>query len=194
MAIDAKSSAVEAIAAYLETALGANASKVIRGWPEDAEEMDLSGAPVISITPPSRMTRVPCAPKSIDSATVGDVTTHSYRVAWLSMTVQIDAWAGYRAQLDDLVPLVEAACIAAPPANPELQLTSTDYYSRPLTCVLGDLADDLDGDTAKKGEWRLSWDMRVETDAIRQTPHVPLVQVDLAVTVDGNDETTTAFE
>ena len=198
MAIDPVASAADAITAFLVTALGANVSKVIRGWPESAETLDLSGLPVVSVTPPPRGVRTPCSPKDLGSVTVDDVVTHTYRTGELNFQVQIDLWCGYRAHMDDVGALIEAALVQAPPLPPSVRITSTGYHSRPLTCTLGDSAMDYDGDTSHKGEWRMSWDLDVSTDVVKLKTHVPLTQVDVEIAMtDSGDtitETSTAFE
>ena len=198
MAIDPVAAAVEAIAAYLETALGANVSKVIRGWPESAEDMDLSDTPVVSVTPPPRGIRVPCSPKSLGSVTVGDVTTHTYRVGWFDFQCQIDLWCGYRDHMDTVGALIETALVGDPPNPPDIRILSTGYHGRPLTLTLGDSAADYDGDTSHKGEWRMSWDVNVSTDVVRTVAHVAITQLDneVAITDSGVtiSETDTVFE
>jgi hypothetical protein len=184
--IDPVASATETIAAYLTTTLGPDGSnvlsKVIRGWPESAESLDLSGLPVVSVTPGGQSVER-CSPKVVDEATDEDtgVTTYTYRVGWLTFTAQIDLWAAYKAQIDDVAPSIEDACIQDPPLPPELRLDQSDYHDRPLTCTLGAGTADNDGDSANKGEWRMTWDLVVETDVVRTRTHVPAAQVDITV-------------
>ena len=194
MTIDATAAAVNAIVARLTTALGSNVSSVIAGWPENPTDLDLSGAPVISVTPGGEV-RTDVARRSLGSVTAGDVTTYTYRDAELTFVAQIDVWAAYKVQLLDVAPLVTAALTRAPPRPPGYRLTSTDYYSRPVDCHIGPFRADLDGDSAKKGEWRGSFDCRVDTDLITTTTHVPQTRVDLEVTIDAGTPTTfTVFE
>jgi hypothetical protein len=195
--IDPVAAAVDAIVASLLASLGPSGdnvvSTVLRGWPEDATALDLSGKPVISVTPGNEE-REDVSPRSLGSVTSGGVTTHTYRVGYLRFTAQIDLWAAHRVQMDDVAPYVESACGEDPPRPAILRLTSTGYHSRPLVCHLGAGVADLDGDSAVKGEWRMSWDLRVETDIVRTTTHVPQSRVDFEVTVDDGDaETINAF-
>lgn len=196
MTISATEAAVNAIVARLTTALGANVSAVIAGWPENPTDLDLSDgrAPVISVTAGGEV-RTDVARRSLGSVTAGSVTTHTYRDALLEFVAQVDVWCAYRVQLHDVVPLVEAALTRAPPRPPGYRLTSTDYYSRPVDCHIGPFRADLDGDSAKKGEWRGTWDVRVTTDLVTTTTHVPQTRVDLDVTIDAGTPTTfTVFE
>lgn len=194
MTIDATSAAVNAIVTRLTSALGANVSSVIAGWPQNPTDLDLSGLPVISVTPGGEE-RTDVPRRSLGSVTASNVTTHTYRTALLSFVAQVDVWAAYKVQLDDVVPLVEAALTRDPPRPPGYRLTSTDYYSRPVDCHIGPYRADLDGDSAKKGEWRGSWEVRVTTDLVTTTTHVPQTRVDLDVTIDGGTpHTFTVFE
>lgn len=197
MTIDATAAAVDAIVTRLSTVLGSGGSgvlsSVIAGWPEDNVSLDLSGDPVVSVTPGGEV-RTDVAPRSLGSSTSGDVTTYTYRVATLEFVAQVDVWCAYKDQLRDVCPLIEAAFGQAPPRPAVIQLTSTGYYNRPVVCHLGAFRADQDGDSAKKGEWRGSWDVRVQTDIVRTTPHTPQTRVDVEMTVDaGTAETLTVL-
>lgn len=194
MTISATEAAVNAIVARLTTALGANVAAVRAGWPENPTDLDLDSGPVISVTAGGEE-RTDVARRSLGSVTSGGITTHTYRDAILEFIAQVDVWAAYKVQVLDVVPLVEAALTRAPPRPPGYRLTSTDYYSRPVDCHIGPFRADLDGDSAKKGEWRGSWEVRVTTDLVTTTTHVPQTRVDLEVTIDAGTPTTyTVFE
>lgn len=201
--IDPIAAAVEAIAAHFEAELGPDGddvlARVLRGWQEEGDELDLSGKPVLSIAPGGEE-REDCSPRSLGSTEAAGVTTYLYRVGDLRFVAQLDLWAAYKAQLDDVIPTLIRACGDSPPRPKILRLTSTGYYNRPLACHLGPPVEDVDGDTAKRGQWRRTFDLRVETDLVEEVVHVPQVQVDLEITTtDGADgasvtETITAFE
>lgn len=180
--IDPVAAAIEAVAAHLEAELVPDTlSSVIRGWPEDGWELDLSGKPVVSVTAGGEE-RTDCPARSLGTSESGGVVTHTYRRGYLVIVAQVDLWAPYRATTDDVAPLIMDALTEAPPMPTRLRLTSTGYHNRPLVCHLGPQGRDVDGDSAKKGEWRMTWPLRIETDIVSTVAHVPIARVDLDVT------------
>ncbi|MCI0347589.1 MAG: hypothetical protein L0221_19480 [Chloroflexi bacterium] len=193
--IDPAASALEALAAHLEDELGSAVAAVLRGWPEANKDLDLSTKPSVSVTAGTEA-REPCAPRAVDESETGGVTTYYYRVGFLTLRVQVDLWAPYSAQLDEVGALLEAALAQAPPLPPELRLTQGSYYDRPITAVLVGSGFDHDGDTAAKGEWRRRYELELTTDLIRSTTHAPQVQVDVELTttdIEGGSSVTETF-
>ncbi len=190
MAIDPIASCIDALATHLTTALGASASAVLRGWPESGVELDLDGAAVVAITAIAEE-RAEVAPRVVETSG----TTYTYKVAELTVRLQIDVWARHRAVLDAMGPTLRAAFSNALP-RAGLWLTQSDYYSRPVCYFMEAGALDLDGDSAAQGEWRRTYSVTATTDEVASTTHVALSQLDVTITttdVNGNGDVAETF-
>lgn len=186
--------AADALVAHLTTELGASA-RVLRGWPEHAVDLDLGTLPVVAVTW-QQPTAEECSPKVVDSETgdPGDPTTYTYRVAWLTIPAAIEVFAAYRAVLDDVGLLVEAALHNRLPNAPGLRLTMASYYGRSLTGTQTGERADADSTSAERGEFRKTYFLELATDRVVQTTHPALTRLDLALLIEsGGVETETTF-
>lgn len=193
MAIDPIAAACDAIVAHLTTITGLTAR---RGWPEHGVEADItSGAGLLAVTPgPAQYER--CSPRSVDTTVAAPNVTVTYRIAWLRIEAQLDLWAPYRAVRDDLVALVEAKAANSLPNHSDLRLTSTGYYSRPLTVELDRMQSEDSSGNSERGTWRQTWRAVITTDMVAQATHPQQLQVDAILTtgLDGIDvEETTSI-
>lgn len=152
--ISAEDAACEEIAAYFAAVSGISAAR--RGWPERAQDLDLTAGPVVTATlVESRRTPVPPA-----AAATG------YRVAELAIDVQLDLWCAYRAERDTAARAVQDALSNRLP-RAGLRLTSRGYHGRPLVARAGSGRNTDEPDAAANGEWRRTWMLTVTTDEIR---------------------------
>lgn len=153
--------AVEALAAYLATTLGAGVT-VIRGWPEGDADLDLT-IPVLSVQAVPGGSEIVGAP-----ATDGDVVAGvvGIRQSRLTIPVQVDLWAAYREVLDATRLLVDAAMVNDLPWRPHLYLEATDHDDRPFVVYRVNDAPEIDGETAQRGEWRHIWTLRIEIERV----------------------------
>lgn len=179
MAIDPIAAACDAIAAHLTTITGLTAR---RGWPEHGVEASIaSGAGLLAVTPgPVQYER--CAPRSVDATVSAPNVTVTYRIAWLRIEAQLDLWAPYRAVRDDLVAAVEAKAANSLPNHSDLRLTSTGYYSRPLTVELDQMTPEDGGANTERGVFRQTWRAVISTDLVAQATHPQLLRADLELT------------
>ena len=192
--ISATEAAIDAVTTHLGTEI-ASATKVIRGWPEHLEDLDLGAGPVIAVVW-QQPTREECSPKIVQTIAPEDVedpTTYIYRVAWLTIPAQVEVFAPYRAQLDDVALAVQQALHNRLPNAPGLRLTSTTYYDRSVTGTCTGERSDADGTSAERGEYRKTYFLELSTDEVVPTTHPTLTRLDLALTVEagGTEETTT---
>lgn len=177
--IDPVAAAVDALVAHLTSELGVSA-RVLRGFPAKNVAMDLDTLPVVSVTA-QRATGVQVSPRVVDSVSVDAVvSTYTYIVAELAIPVQIDLFAQYRAQRDDLGYTIGQ--LLNPLAS--LWLTSATYHGRSIAVDVGQQFSDDDGDTATRGEWRIGWVGNLRTDLVAQTTHPRLAVATLRLTTD----------
>ena len=166
--IDPVASALDTLAAYLETQLAGAVSSVARGWPEHGKELDMSSGPVGVVTA-AKPVRTPCSPRRVDF----DAGVVTYKVGGLAFPLQLDFFAEYRAQIDDLVPLVEAALHNMLPATSGLWLDQGSYYGRPLALTKTSGPERFDGAArVVAGDWRAMWMLDCDTDEVvtKSTP------------------------
>lgn len=185
MATDPAQGAIDAVVAYLDAALvPGTLGAVLDGWPEHGTDLDVSGLPVVSVTDTDTR-RTDVSARIIDSSTVDDVTTYTYRVAELEVELQIDVWSAYKDQATAIIDALTNALTGTPPKPPVLHLTSTGYYNRPLACHLSDWGRARpDGDAAATGRWVRTAILTVQTDLVRTTTHPVQTRVDGDLTVD----------
>lgn len=158
--VDPVTSALHALADYFREVDGIAAAEV--GWPERPDDLDLSAGAVATFTFADE-TRRPIPPDSI-----ADTSPQLYRTGELSIDVQLDLWAAYRAQREDGARAVEAALNNALPWRHGLLLLSRGYYSRPLTARAGTGRNVDEFNASTEGEWRRSWMLTVTTDLVAE--------------------------
>lgn len=192
--ISATEAAIDAVVTHLGTEVS-SASKVLRGWPEHPESLDLGDGPVIAVVW-QQPARAECSPRIVESIAPeddADPTTYLYRVAWLTIPAQVEVFAPYRAQLDDAGLAVQQALHNRLPNAPGLLLTSTSYYDRSVTGTCTGERSDADSVSAERGEFRKTIFLELQTDEVVATTHPRLTRLDLALTVEaGGSETTTS--
>jgi hypothetical protein len=179
-------SALDAIAAYLTTALAAVSPtiSVRKGWPDQGNAFQAlsESSAVITITPVDH-TETPCSPRDVDR----DGSTVTYRVGYLSIRARLELWTAYRAQREDVGPSVQSALHNMLPMTTGLWIASTNYYGRPLSIVpsAGRFMDESTDPTAI-GEWRRAWDLEIETDTVAVATVPVLSEVELEVEIDSD--------
>jgi len=187
VAIDLAAAACDAIATYFGEAVTGLTAR--RGWPEANIELDLEAGPVLTVEPgPVERTLVP--PRRIDQSGTSTLVV-TYRVAWITITAQLDLWAQHRAARDDTAALIEAALHNRLPAVAGLYLDSTGYHGRPLTITCTDSRPEDQGDGAARGEWRQTWEIRIDTDLVVLTEHPKLTEADIAAAIDAGGDVVT---
>jgi hypothetical protein len=180
MAIDPLDSACDALVAHLDSEV-AELVSVIRGWPEHAEDLDVSGGPVCAVTH-GRARTEPCNPITVDTSSDSGTTTVTYKVANLGFDVQIDVWAAHRYTRDETALAVLEALHNQLPHTPDLWLTHADYYSRPVTFELVSSEAMNTADGVERGLWRWRWTLRAKTDKVATKAFHTLSQLDNQVT------------
>lgn len=172
---DPGAAVLEAMAAYLTTALGGLATPpvVTRGWPETDQQIDLATAPLVAVTQVGmREDTRPATPRG-DPDEDGAITI---TVGVLYLTIQLDAWAGYRETSDALNAAVDDA-LHNDEWRPHLYLTATDYHALPFYVMRVSDQPDIDGDTAPSGEWRHTWTLTAVIERIRSGTAPAVVSV-----------------
>lgn len=202
MAKDPVASALDALVAHLQGAVDTaglppevNGLTVRRGWPERNTDLDLSAGSVIAVTSgrPDEERINPHAVGTVDAG--GGQLTTTYKVAELTIPVQVDAWSPFRAVRDQMVAAVEAALVNQVPASSGLWLDQDDYHGRPLSFeVTGGPRYEDDAEGVTRGEWRAIWTLQCATDKVVQTDHPELVDVDADITTTIGDDGTTVTE
>lgn len=184
--IDPVASALDAIASYFGALTGIASGQ--RGWPEHPEAFDLTAGPVVTATAIGRAAWNEISPTEVDRVAAGGVDLDvTYRVAYLILNVQLDAWASHRVKRDEAGAVVEAGFHNRLPFKGGLELDSTGYFSRPLTITAGGgLPIDSD-DKVGAGEWRKTWDLVVTTDlvVVARTPKQALITFRNTITSGG---------
>jgi hypothetical protein len=179
VSIDLVAAAQESLLAHLATVeLGGSPVRTQRGWPEWNQDLDLGDGPVLSTEVPADVQRTPLYPRPLGSTEEEDGTlTTLYRVELVEFTVQLDAWAPYKATLDDLAVLVEAALQNRLPHNTGCWLASEGYHDRPLTFELLRSRRPDGDDAAPRSEWRLTWLLRCRTDGVATASHPKVAEI-----------------
>ena len=176
--IDLVASALDTLAAYLDAGLGTGYT-ARRGWPEHNAEFDLGSGPILTAvaSEPERVGINPISLGIVADGEGGIVTT--YKVAAVSFVVQLDAFAGYRAALDDLIPSVEALLHNKVPSTSDLWLTQGSYHGRPLRFSLESGPRRTDASEAtQEADWRATWMLRCETDEVSTATHPAPVTIE----------------
>lgn len=159
--VDASTGAVNALVTYLATALSGTCT-VLKGWPETDIEADIATLPVLSVVEvPGGVEDNPASPALLGSVAAGVVTVTQ---GPMSIAVQLDLFAPYRATLETVGLAVDAALHNDLPWRPHLYLTATGYDSAPMTIIRLSTRTEFDGETAQRGEWRRTWSLRAELD------------------------------
>lgn len=163
---DPGAAVLEALATYLSTAPALTALTpdpvVRRGWPETDVQVDLQTAPLVSVTQIG-MREEARAPTPRGNPSAGAITI---TVSVIYLTIQLDAWAGYREPLDLLTAAIDDA-LHNDEWRPHLYLTATDYHALPFYVMRVADQPDIDGDTAPSGEWRHTWTLTAVIERIR---------------------------
>jgi len=195
MPVDPVAAACQALVGHLTDELGDEVAAVKRGWPEHTDEYDLSQGPLVTVTA-SEPNETRMAPRQVDSSTSGSDVTVTYKVAELRFKVQVDLWTPYRAQLDELIPTVEACWDGEPPFRSGLWLEQSDdattgYHGRPLAFEprQGPLREPSD-DTASTGEWRATWILECVTDKVAQRTFTSATRIDAQAEFSGGSSGT----
>lgn len=195
MTINPVASAMDALVAHLLSTLdfttlpsGFQTATVRRGWPEGDVTLNMSTGPVLAVTG-SQADEERIAPYTVDvGAAVAGVRSVAYKIANVTIPMQLDLWVPYRAMRDDAVPLVEAAFFNQLPGSAGLWLTQSDYHGRPLgfEIMSGPRYTD-EADQAQTGEWRATWSITCTTDKVAITSHPDLTQIDTTTTTTTGD-------
>lgn len=181
MAIDPVASALDAIVAYLATALDSVVT-VLRGWPEHGTDFDLSSLPVVSLVA-GEASEERVSPFSVGTEEDDDGNlVVTYKVAGLVFVAQLDLWAAYRVQLDEAVAAVDAELTNRLPASSGLWLDQADYYDRPIAISVTGFRREDGAESAAVGEWRATWMLQVATDKVAQTTHPKISEITIDVT------------
>lgn len=186
MAIDLVDSALDAVAAYLNTAL-AGTLTAIRGWPEANTKLDTlplvavtAGRPVYDLGPP----------RLVEQSGSGSLTC-TYKVGLVTFPVQLDLWAPHRHTRDVVGAALAAKLHNRMPHVSGLWVTQNDYYSRPIEINWTRQTDSQDGDTAPRKQWRRTWEGDLQTDVVVQAtlPELESVVLQLVTTLGGGSVT-----
>lgn len=178
---DPLDAALDALVAHFGTALAGTVT-VRKGFPEANVELDVSTLPVLSVALAGDPEIERCTPGIVDETAADGVVTVTWRVAYLRARVQLDLWAAYKVVRTEKAPLVEAALRNRVPRSTDLWLTSTNYFSRPITARVtggGRIEDDAEG--VQAGLWRRSWDLVVSTDFVHQGEQPQLAELTLSL-------------
>lgn len=196
MPTDPSVSAATAIAAHFAANVTytfdgvAAALPTVVGWPEFNEDHDISAAPVVSITPISDQASYH-PPYTIDAA-----ATVNWKVADLTMVMQVDLWAPYKSLRDTLSEALGVAFHNDIPHRSGLYLTHADYYDRPITARFSEERRwGSDAMTPSRAHWRSMWTCRVMSAKIIQAATPQQLQWTLRQIVDDEllpDSTTSA--
>jgi hypothetical protein len=155
MPIDPVASAMDALVTHLATTLGSTYT-VLRGWPEHRDDYDPAAKPVVTVVA-GEPTETRVSPRELASST-GTVT---YKIADISVPVQLDVWCAHRARLDGALLAVGRALENGVPHTSGLWLAQSDYYGRPVTFEVTGGPRRHDGpDSATVGEWRATFSLR----------------------------------
>lgn len=174
MPIDPLAAAVDAVASHF-VGRGTPPLRARRGWPEHGVDLDLEAGPLLSVFALEQPAATRCSPRAVVVTGEGAQALTTYRVGYLRVAMQLDLWAKYRAQRDDSALAVETAVALNLPHHAGLRLSSTGYYSRPLTLTLGAGRAIDDASKVETGEWRQVWTAVVETDLVAQVTHPRLL-------------------
>lgn len=174
MPIDPIAAALDAVAARF-VGLGTPALRARRGWPEHGVDLDLEAGPLLSVFAVDQGVATRCSPRAVAVGGTGAQALTTYRVGFLRVAMQLDLWAKYRAQRDDLAHAIEAAAAGSIPHHSGLRLTSAGYHERPLTLTLGAGRALDDGPKVEAGEWRQVWTASVDTDLVVEVTHPRLL-------------------
>lgn len=183
MAVDAVQASLDAVAAYFDGVTGLRARV---GWPEQPEALDLDNGPLVTVTYVSHE-RTPCAPVPLDPTSATGV----WRTADLSIRVQLDLWAAYRATRDVAAQLVEAALHNDMPLREGLFLDSTGHHDRSLAVEVGAGVSLDDGEGVTVGEWRRRWDAQIATDEVQDLTVILQAEIQVETTAGAVTDTTT---
>jgi hypothetical protein len=188
--IDPIDAALDALVAYFGTALAGQSITVRKGWPEEGVKLSLRSGSVLSVAAIPGGQVATHSPYQVDQTGTGTLTV-TYRVGTLGFTVQLDLWAAYKATREAKAVLVEAALSNRLPWSPDLLVTSTNYYGRPITATRTGARFEGEEGASQRGQWRRSWDLRIGTDLVVQTTHPELIDLHLiASTVLGSTTVT----
>lgn len=189
MAIDPVAAAADALVAHLLAEVDISGLQVRRGWPEHAQDFDLSGGPIITVTPgEDQGQRI--APFEVGRVTTGGSVEVSYKVASVEAVLQVDLWAAYRAQLDDAIVAVDEQLQNQLPLSSGLWLSSTGYHDRPLAFALdGGWRRQGGQDGVERGEWRATLMLRVSSDRVATRTFSALGTLSTEATIGGIVET-----
>lgn len=162
---DPGAAVLEAMATYLTTALSTLSPEPVvrRGWPETDVQVDLETAPLVAITQTGMREEARVPTPRDDPDEDGNITI---TVGVLYLSIQLDAWTGYREPLDLLTAAIDDA-LHNDEWRPHLYLTATDYHALPFYVMRVADQPDIDGDTAPSGEWRHTWTLTAVIERIR---------------------------
>ncbi len=182
--IDPLVSLQTALLTHLDSAvaLPGNTLRTRRGWPEHNKDLSLSTGPLM-VTVVGEDRQIPVNPHPLGQ-TDSDETL--YKVANLSVPLQLHVYAAYRALLDDLLVQVNAGLSNRLPSSPDLWLDSTDYYDRPLTFSRQRLRRVDEDAAAAVGEWEAVWSLTCRSDVVLTTDHPALLSLTLRLSDDGD--------
>ena len=144
-----------------------------------ATDAELQAGPVVSVQV-LRPRRQRCAPEPL-STEDGETM---YRVGWLTVPVQVDLWCAYEAQRDDHGnDLWEALTGSALEAD---DVETSAYHDRPVQIAAeGDGFTDVewgdDGESTSRGEYRLTWTVRLTTDLVEVAEHPAHLETLIAI-------------
>jgi hypothetical protein len=178
VAIEAVDSALDAIAAYLNTALTGTLT-AMRGWPEANVKVDAS-PPVVAITAGDPVWEL-CSPVLVDQTGSGTLTC-TYKVGLMTVPVQLDLWSQHRYKRDVVGAALTAKLHNRLPRTSGLWLTQADYYGRPISIEWTRQRDSADGDTATRKQWRRTWEGELTTDLVVQATFPELQSAILRLT------------
>lgn len=178
MSRDPGAAICESIATYLTTALsGVTGLTVVRGWPETDTQMDLNVGPWVSVVQTGPPDETPLPPVNLDDVVADAILVQTARLVF---PLQIDAWAGYREAMDELVAAVDDALANDLPWRPHLYLSADDYHDRVFTVMRGSDGPDADGDAAPVGEWRHTWTLTAAIDRVQSIAAVAAETIDVS--------------
>jgi len=172
-----ESAAVEALVVYLAGVL--TGVTVLRGWPEGDTALDMA-TPTLSVESVPGMEESVCSPAPLGNPSAGVAV---YKIGDLTIPIQMDLWAAYRETLDTYRLAVDAALANALPARPHLYLTATDHDARPFRVRRISDGGEIDGETAQRGEWRHTWQLRIDIERVASVTMAPTTTITVSPTV-----------
>ena len=181
----------DAVAAYFDAEVPG--LKVIRGWPERNEDLDLFGTDdaggdyraVLSVVASPRYDTERVNPVEVQRTANAGTGEYDllYRVALITGRIQLDLWAPYRSARDEFAALILEKSTNQVPQSSDLRVVASGfydrdgYYDRPAKIDLEAVATEDNGGDIEVGQWRRTWSGEVSTDLVVPKSHPKILDI-----------------